>query len=69
MFSQTLFLLVKKWKLFYSISFCLPKSITNSYNFASLIFLASVAGNFLLVTGNFIHDFHNGGTLGRNGNY
>ena len=46
MFSQMLFLLVKKMEiLFYSVSFCLPKSITNSFNFAYSIFLAFVAGN------------------------
>ena len=41
--------------LFYSpVSFCLPKSITNSFNFAYSIFLVFVAGNFLLVVGNFM---------------
>ena len=46
MFSQMLFLLVKKMEiLFYSVSFCLPKSITNSFTFAYSIFLAFVAGN------------------------
>ena len=38
MFSQMLFLLVKKMEiLFYSVSFCLPKSITNSLNLILLI--------------------------------
>ena len=55
MFSQMLFLLVKKMEiLFYSVSFCLPKWITNSFNFAYSIFLALVAGNFLVVAGNFM---------------
>ena len=40
--------------LFYSVSFCLPKSITITFNFAYSIFLAFVAGNFLLVAGNFM---------------
>ena len=46
MFSQMLFLLVKKKMeiLLYSVSFCLPKSITNSFNFAYSIFLAFVQG-------------------------
>ena len=41
MFSQMLFLLVKKMEiLFYSVSFCPLKSITNSFNFAHSPFLA-----------------------------
>ena len=40
--------------LFYSVSFCLPKSITNSFNFAYSIFLAFVAGNEGWVAGNFM---------------
>ena len=41
MFSQMLFHLVKKTEiLFYSVSFCPPKSVTNSFNFAHSTFLA-----------------------------
>ena len=40
--------------LFYSVSFCLPKSITNSFNFAYSIFLAFVTGNYGWVAGNFM---------------
>ena len=42
-------------RMFYSVSFCLPKSATtNSFNFASSIFLAFVAGNLGWVAGNFM---------------
>ena len=55
MFSQMLFLLVKKMKiLFYSVSFCPPNSITNSFNFAHSTFLAFVAGNYGCSAGNFM---------------
>ena len=42
-------------RMFYSVSFCLQKSATtNSFNFASSIFLAFVAGNLGWVAGNFM---------------
>ena len=41
--------------LFYSISFCPPKSmITNSFNIVHSTFLAFVLGNYRWVGGNFI---------------
>ena len=40
--------------LFCSGFFCLPKSITNSFNFADSIFLAFLAGNLGWVAGNFM---------------
>ena len=53
MVSEMLFLLVKKnGNSAYSVSFCPPKSITNSFNFAHSVFLAFVAGNQRSVSGN-----------------
>ena len=55
MFSQMLFLLVTKMEiLFYSVTFCPSKSITNSFNFAHSTFLVFVAGNKRWAGGNFI---------------
>ena len=54
MFSQMLFLLVKKMEILFSVPFCPLKSITNSYDFAHSTFLAFVLGNYRWVGGNFI---------------
>ena len=66
MFSQILFFLVKKKLeiLFYSVSFCPPKSITNSFNFAHSTFLAFVAGNYRWVGGYHTGEESQGGNFG-----